>query len=439
MTTLPSLTKGQERAKEFIFNNDAVNLFARPGKGKTRIALAAIAATYKRTLVIAPLLPALTAWPDENKKWGFDLDMRVLHGKNKVLGTEDVTVINYEGLPWLLEHDDLSSYDYVVYDEIHKLKNAGSQRFRKLRKYMPNFTYRLGLTGTPVGNRVHDLWGEMYPIDLGESLGRTLTEFRQTYFIPHHYIKNFWVQKDGAEQTIFEKISDYVISLDFEDDEMPELIHNKIPIALSAKARAIYEEMQKTSQVDDTEITAGSAGVRSMKLRQIAAGRAYDNTGEVVEIHDEKQKALVNLVDELQGSPLLVFTQFDHDVTAIKNVIKKVVAIDGRTKPEQMVEIIKRWNRGEIPILVGNVVKIGVGGNLQESGHNACFYTLPWSLGDVEQAIGRIWRQGQESASCVIHYLTCTDTKDDEVFDTIATKKVVQDNIFSQTKKECTQ
>lgn len=427
----------QDLAIDYALERDGCNVFARPGKGKTRIALDVIEASQCRTLVIAPLFPALTSWPNENKKWGYDFNMRVLHGKEKKIGTEDVTVINYDALTWLRQRD-LSSYELVVYDEVHKLKSPGTQRFRRWRSTAQKFKYRLGLTGTPMGNNLYDLWGQMFVIDFGESLGRTISGpkgFEKTYFERDPYTYAI-TPRDGARETIYNQIKERAISLDFYDGEMPELLHNIVPITLPSAARTAYEEMQKSKRIKDTDVIAVNAGVRSMKLRQIAAGAVYDDDGDVLKLHKAKQDALKRLVDELQGDPVIVFIQFQHDITAIHDVLgPKVPVIDGRTSAESMVKIVNEWNAGHIPVLIAHPVKAGIGGNMQTGGHNICFYTLPWSLGDIEQAVGRVWRQGQESDQCIVHYLTCTNTKDEEVAEAARDKKTDQDDLFKELSR----
>lgn len=423
----------QDLAIDFALERQGCNVFARPGKGKTRIALETIASTGKRTLVLAPLFPALTAWRQENKKWGYDFDMRVLHGKDKTIGSEDVSVINYDGLPWLLEHPHvLDSYEYVIYDEVSKMKNPGTRRFRKWRKHMPSFDYRLGLTGTPMGNRLMDLWGEMYCVDLGETLGRTLYKYQREFFVPHPYIQYAWIPKDDSRDAVFELIRPNAISLDFHDGEMPGLTINPVNLKLPPGARKAYEEMKAAMVIEGTDVVAVNAGVRSQKLRQIAAGAVYDHDGDVLKLHKTKQTALQNLVEELQGDPLLVFFEFKHDLTAIRDVLgADVLALDGNTKPEDMVTIVQRWNNGELPVLAAHPKTAGMGGNMQESGRNVAFYTCPWSLEDVEQGIGRVWRQGQER-DVIVHMLICTGTKDDDVVDAVFNeKKEDQDALFA--------
>lgn len=429
------MTSDQTRAVDFALARTGCNLFARPGKGKTRIALECIKRRGGKTLIVAPLFPAVTTWPEENKKWGYNFDMRILRGKEKKMGSEAVSVINYDATPWLMTQD-LSVYDNVIFDEIHSLKNPGSKRFRKWRNPSKKFAFRLGLTGTPMGNNLKDLWGEMFMVDSGETLGPTLhgpVGFMSRFFTRHPYIDYLWDPRPGAYEQVMDLVKPRALSLDYYENEMPELIHNVVPITLPPQARKCYDEMQNVSRVMDTDVTAMNAGVRSMKLRQMAAGAVYDDNGDVVKIHNAKQRALKSLIDELQGDPVIIFTQFGHDITAIHAVVgDKAPVIDGKTSTDALISIAKEWNKGNIPVLIAHPRRAGVGGNLQAGGRNVCFYTLPWSLSDLEQAIGRVWRQGQKRDQCIITYLSCVNTKDETVTDAVATKKQHQNQLFNQ-------
>ncbi len=434
---LPPMTSDQTHAVNFALARTGCNLFARPGKGKTRIALECIKRRGGKTLVVAPLFPAVTTWPEENKKWGYHFDMRILRGKERKMGSEAVSVINYDATPWLMTQD-LSVYDNVIFDEVHNLKNPGSKRFRHWRGPSKKFAFRLGLTGTPMGNTLKDLWGEMFMVDSGESLGRTLhgdRGFMSRFFTRHPYIDYLWEPRAGAHQKVMDLIKPRALSLDYYDEEMPELIHNVVSIKLPLAARKCYEEMQNASRIKDTDVVALNAGVRSMKLRQMAAGAVYDDNGDVVRLHNAKQRALKGLVAELKGDPIIVFTQFGHDITAIHEAVgNKAPVINGQTSTDALIRIAKEWNNGKIPVLIAHPRRAGVGANLQAGGRNVCFYTLPWSLGDIEQAIGRVWRQGQKRDQCIVTYLSCLHTKDETVTDAAALKKQHQNQLFNQLR-----
>ncbi len=425
------MTDVQKRAVDFCLARDAALIFARPGKGKTRIALDIISHTdANKVLIIAPLLPALTSWPDENKKWGYNFDMRVLHGKEKKTGDEYISVINPGGLDWLMQQD-LTDYDFIIYDEIHLFKTAGTIRFRRWRKFMSRFHYKLGLTGTPVSNKLQDLWGPTFCMDAGKRLETTHTRFIGKYFYPHPYIDFKWVAHTHSESQIFNNIKDISLALDTEPGDLPKLTHCTIPIPLSVSARKMYEQMKKNNIIESTDVVAVNAAVKTAKLKQIAAGNVYDIDRNVVKMHDAKQKHLSQLVDSLQSDPLLVFFEFKHDKKSMLECLRSstVEVIDATTSSEQLIDIIKRFNAGKIDVLLGQAQKAGIGGNMQAVCANICFYTMPWSLSVVEQCIGRVWRMGQ-SRDVVVHYLACEDTIDFKIIEDVKGKKVLQDKLF---------
>lgn len=423
----------QNKAIDFALDRPGAAIFARPGKGKTRIACEVIKETDLRTLIIAPKFPMLTTWPAEFKKWGYDFDYRILHGKDKKMGSEYVSIINYDALDWLGQQD-LSSYSMVVYDELSKLKDPGTTRFKRWRSKVSKFNYRLGLTGTPRGNHLKNLWGQMFCIDGGETLGRTMLNFKKEYFYPSFHNPHVIHPKEGASEDIYKKIAKNALALDFEENEMPPLTHNIIPLQLPREVRALYAQMREDSLVHDTDIVAMNAGVRSAKLRQIAAGSVYDTDRRVVKMHNVKADALRNLCDELQGDPALIFFEFAHDLAAIRSVLgDSVPSLDGHTKTSDMVSIVAQWNAGELPFLAAHPRTAGMGGNMQESGSNIIWYTSPWSLEMLEQGIGRIWRQGKVGGA-IAHYLNIVGTKDDEVLENWRTLQDEQNQMFNLLK-----
>lgn len=444
MSDLPPFFDSQNSALDFALDRDGAAIFARPGKGKTRVYLEWLKITLEhcttethtaRGLVLAPLFPALTVWhPDkEAKKWGYDFDMRILHGKGKTVGDEQVSVLNYDGMPWALENLDLSTYDAIIYDESSKMKNPGTQRFRRWRRPVNKyFPYRLTGTGTPRGNKLQDLWGQMFITDLGKTLGSSVTRFRQRFFIPHPYIRGVWEPRADAEEEVYELMKPSAIALDRTEGELPGLHMLPVPIGLSAAARKVYEEMKKHAELEGTEVFAETAAVKSMKLRQLASGAVYDIDRKVHKVHNAKSVALRNTVDELQGEPILVFYEFDHSLAGLRNEFgDNLPVINGDTKPAEIIRLVDKWNTGAIPILAAHPATAGYGGNMQEAANNVAFYDMPWSLELIEQAIGRVWRTGQER-EVMVHCLTVEDTKDEDVLAAYRNNKNAQDKLFQR-------
>ncbi len=411
----------QEEAVDYVMDREGCNLFMAPGLGKTRIALETIG-DY-RTLVIAPLLVARNSWPAENAKWGYDYEMRLLHGKElRLEGQEQISIINYEGLPKLAELLGSRSkrrafpFEAVIYDEIQCLKDPGTVRFRKWRHQMDRFTYRLGLTGTPVGNSLLNLWGEQFCVDFGSTLGRTYTAYKQQYFYQLYH--GGYRSVAGAEEEIFARIKPTAKAFDLDRLNMPPIIHNVKTVDLPEEARAWYTEMANESTIENLELIAPNAAVRTGKKRQIASGAVYDAEGHVHRLHSAKKELLQGIIDELQGSPALIVYDYGHSIEPISSCFKSddIGFINGDTKQFKADENIAAWNNGDLKGLAIHPAKAARGLNLQDSGHTVIFYDVPWSYELLMQAIHRVWRQGQKNR-VVVHYLAVEGTVEEDVID----------------------
>ncbi len=392
-----------------------------PGLGKTRIALETM--HDQRTLVVAPLLVARNSWPSENKKWGYDYEMRLLHGKELHLnGSEQVSVINYEGLPKLAELLETKSkgrafpFESIVYDEIQLMKNPASVRFRKWRHQMDRFNLRLGMTGTPIGNSLLNLWGEQYCVDLGETLGRTMVNFKQRYFYQVYH--GGWRAMEGAKDQILQRIKPNARAWDIDRLDMPPIIFNTHGVDLPESAREWYAEMAQESTVEALDMIAGNAAVRSGKKRQIASGAVYDADGNVHRVHSAKQEILKGIVDELQGSPAFIVYDFNHSVEPISACFpsEDIGFLNGETKAYKAQENIDAWNAGSLKGLAIHPLKAARGLNLQDSGHTVIFYDVPWSYELLWQAIHRIWRQGQKHR-VMVHFIAVNGTVETQVIE----------------------
>lgn len=439
-------TRLQEQALDFIGDKPAAVLFAAPGAGKTRIFLEAIACTEGRTLVVAPKTVCLSTWPAENAKWGYDFPMRFLHGKQKTLtGNERVSLINYEALEWLagaLKKHMGNGWPFpwaqVVFDELSKLKSVHTKRWRALEPWLPHFKYRLGGTGTPVGNHLLDIYGEVAAVDLGERLGQGkrgvdgYQRFRRRWFYESEYSYEV-TPLDGAESEIMEAIRDVALSIDIDQIEgMPEISHIRHDIVLPEPARRYYEELHRQNAVDEIGVQAANAAVVSGKSRQIASGAVYDAASELRALHTSKADRLKGLVDELQGSPALVFFEFRHELDMIRETLgSKVPAIYGGTPSRQVPRLVDQWNRGELPVLALHPRSAAYGLNMQSGpGRTVIWLTVPWSGELINQGIARVWRQGQEH-KVIVHYLIVTDTEDERVYEVVQSKAELHDRVMA--------
>lgn len=439
----------QERAKDFIMDHPAAGLFLDMGLGKTVITLSAIhELIYDRfevskVLVIAPLRVAQDTWSREVDKWDHLKDLTI----SKILGPAesriaalweddvDIYVINRENVVWLvdiLEENRIRwPFDMVVIDELSSFKSNQAKRFKALRKMRPMIDRIVGLTGTPAANSLMDLWAELYLLDRGERLGRTITSYRAEYFTPAYgsgSVVYKWRPRRGALETITKKIADITVSMVAEDYlDLPDLIESTISVELNDKARRAYESMERDCLLpfEDDEVTAFDAAAVMSKLLQLSNGFIYDQDHGAREIHDAKMEALDELI-EAADSPVLVYYIFTHDRDRILRAYP-----DARVLLSE--QDIRDWNNGQIPILVVHPASAGYGLNLQDGGHVMIWYGLPWSLEQYQQAVARLQRQGQRYPVMVYHILAA-GTVDEQVSKSLQTKDMTQNTLLTILK-----
>jgi SNF2 family DNA or RNA helicase len=396
-----------------------------------------------KTLIIAPLRVARMTWSSEIEKWDHLQDLKL----SKVLGSEkqrlealkanaDIYIINRENTEWLVNHFGRAwPFDMVVIDELSSFKSNKSRRFKALRKVRPLINRIVGLTGTPTPNGLIDLWPQIYLLDRGERLGKTITGYRKEYFDPGQ--KNWqtgvvynYLLKEGSEKAIYEKISDICISMKAEDYlEVPELKEITIEIELDPKDYKKYKQLEKDLLLplsENEDIEALTAATLSNKLLQLANGAVYDEKRKVHLIHDEKLKALEEIIEAANGKPVIVYYNYKHDLERIKRYFKDVRTLETE-------EDISDWNAGRVPILALHPASAGHGLNLQHGGNIIVWFGLNWSLELYQQANARLHRQGQTSK--VIAYLLVTKgTIDEDVVTALRSKNYTQDNLLNALK-----
>lgn len=438
----------QEYSIKKIIDNKQVGLFLDMGMGKTVSTLTAVSELMhnyfdvQKTLVIAPLRVAKYTWSEEVQKWDHLRYLKI----SKILGSKkqrlkalnepaDIYIINRENVVWLVEHFEKRwPFDMVVIDELTSFKSNKSKRFRALRKVRPFIKRIVGLTGTPTPNGLIDLWPQMYLLDQGERLGKTITGYRERYFVPGksdpaRHIVFEWIPKKHAEERIYEKISDICVSMksiDFLD--LPDRVDHEIKVELSKTAREKYEQLEKDLLLpfQDSDVVADSAAVLSSKLLQLANGAVYDEVKQVQHIHDDKLDALEELVEQANGKPVLVFYNFRHDLDRLKERFKDAVHL-------QTDEEYRRWNKGEIPILLTHPASAGHGLNMQDGGNIIIWFGLTWSLELYQQANARLHRQGQKQTVHVYHIIA-DDTVDERVMKALKSKTLTQDELMEAVK-----
>lgn len=460
-----------------MLEHAAAALFLDPGLGKTSITLAAIKLLKRkkvlgRVLLIAPLRVCHSVWPNEISKWRDfrRLKIVVLHGSNKeelLKQKADIYVINPEGLDWLLQvektktpsgktkvHVDLRrwkslGFDTLVVDELSKFKHPNTNRFKAMKMVLGTFARRWGLTGSPASNGLMDLFGQCYLLDQGRTLGQYITHYRMTYF-DQGYDGFSWTLKDGADEAIYERLRPLALRMGDDLLDMPKVIENNIKVSLPDKVVRIYSEIEDdlVAKIDEGIITAKTAATASMKCRQVANGGIYldsevqalvklpSTKKEWVDLHEAKLDALEELIEELQGSPLLVAYDFQHDLERIKKRFgKNVPYIGGGVSVKRSTELEQAWNRGELPILFGHPQSMGHGLNLQECGHHIAWHSLTWDYELYDQFNRRVLRQGNQSKRVFIHHIIAEDTIDEVVFAALKMKRRGQNALFSALKK----
>lgn len=439
----------QKYATNFIEQNDIAAVLLDMGLGKTAITLTALNDllfdyfTSHKILIIAPLRVARETWPNEIKKWEHlkDLKYSVVVGTEKERMTAlyqpaDIYIINRENVCWLVEKWKFD-FDTVVVDELSSFKNGKAKRFKSLMKVRPKVKRIVGLTGTPAGNGLMDLWAEFKVLDMGKRLGRFISGYRDEYFLPdkrNGQVIFTYKPKDGAEELIYKRINDITISMKAQDHiKMPELVEVEYPVYLNDKERKKYEELKKelVLSLDGGEITIANAATLANKLSQMANGAVYDDDGKVLELHDRKLEALEDIIEFSNGKNLLVGYWFNHD---LKRIEKKLDELGITYAKLDKSEDIERWNKGELQVGLIHPASAGHGLNLQEGGSNLVWYGLTWSLELYQQTIARLYRQGQKSETVVIQHIITKGTIDESILSALRNKDKTQSALIDAVK-----
>lgn len=387
----------------------------------------------EKVLVIAPLRVAQDTWAKEVRKWDHLHHLRVarvlgpLKARQEALEQDaDLYVINRENVPWLVEYlGDRWPFDMVVIDELSSFKSHAAKRFKALRKVLGRVRRVVGLTGTPAPNGLIDLWPQVYLLDRGERLGRTVGAYRARYFRPDrmngHIVYSYRLQ-DGAAEAIHEKLADLCMSLKKEDYlSLPGQIYETIELTPPPALLKQYKQFERDRIMEamdgDGEIVALNAASLTGKLLQFANGAIYDDQHGVHELHDIKLDALEELIEAANGEPVLVFYAFKHD----RDRIRRRFDCRELSTPED----IDAWNRKEIPVAIAHPASVGHGLNLQEGGHIIIWFGLTWSLELYQQANERLNRPGQTDV-CRIYHLTLKGTHDARVLAALEQKDTSQ-------------
>lgn len=433
-----------------IINEQAIALFLRMGLGKTVVTMTAIndlrfnRFAICKCLVIAPKKVAEDTWIREQQKWDHLRMLRVV----SVLGSAakrikainspgDIYVINRENVQWLVDYyrNDWP-FDMVVIDESSSFKNARSKRFKKLNLVRTHISRIVELTGTPSSQGLTDLWAQIYLLDQGKRLGKTMGQYLNAYFTPASRNRTTIFSYEplpGAEELIYDRIRDICVSMSTEDYvKLPDVVSNIRYIKLDDRAQKQYKEMERTHVLEfqDAVLDAGSAAALTGKLLQLANGAVYDGEHQFHEIHNNKIEAFMELVEANEGNHMLVFYSFKHDLVRIKNALAKTKLKVGELKTA---EDITRWNCGEMDILLAHPASAAYGLNLQDGGNTVVWFGLTWSLELYEQANARLHRQGQKN-TVFIHHLVVAGSVDEDVMAALESKGECQNKLLTALK-----
>ena len=423
-----------------------------PGLGKTSCSLQIISILreqgyIKRALVIAPLRPVYMVWPQEITKWSnFNhLKYHILHGpgKNVYHIDEDVDIVlmNPEGLLWLFderfgtERFDELGVDCLVIDESTRFKSSTTKRFKMLRKHLNDFKRRYILTGSISPNGLLDLFGQIYVLDQGHALGQYVTHYRQKYF--YRDWDGQWIPGHRALERISERISPLVLQLSAEDHlNMPELITTDVEIDLPQDTRAAYKAVETEfmfEMASGDPIVAANSAVAGGKCRQIANGRCYfdDEVGvrQITKFHSEKLAALEDLVEELSGHPLLVLYEFKHDFDQINERWPGTPNLSGMGMAKAT-RLVEQFNEGKVPMLCGHPASMGHGLNLQGYCKHVVWFSITWNFEHYDQAIRRVYRQGQEAEHVFVYHIMARNTRDQKVAAVLKRKERTQQDLY---------
>lgn len=449
-----NLHKYQKVCVEHIISHPFCGVFLDMGLGKTISTLTAIEelkydyCEIDTVLVIAPKRVVETVWEEEAKKWDHTKHLTF----SKIIGTErqrlaalkvkaDVHIISRDNIAWLCSlYAAKLPYDMLVIDELSSFKAHQTQRFKSLRLARPWFKRVVGLTGTPAPNGLINLWSQMYLIDRGERLEKTITAYRSRYFRPgasNGYVVYSYNLLSDSERLIQERIKDICISMRAEDYlEMPERIDNFVRVTMPDKLMDAYKKFEQenvitlANEIEEgaTTVNAVNAAALSNKLLQFANGAMYDENKNVVPIHDLKLEALKEIIEAADGKPVLVAWTYQFDRDRIKNYFRNMAPRELKTA-----EDINDWNAGKVQLMLAHPASAGHGINLQAGGNIIVWYGLTWSLELYQQFNARLYRQGQKQRT-IIHHIVNSGTHDEDVVKALKSKDKTQNNLMNSIK-----
>ena len=438
----------QKRATQFIIDNRYCALFLDMGLGKTVSTLTAIDILKNdyleidKVLVIAPKSVALNTWSGETAKWDHLRKLRISVAmgtaaqRTKAIERDaDIYVTNRDNVKWIVDYfkKEPWPFDTVVLDESSSFKNSSSQRFKALRKIRPQLRRVIELTGTPSPNGLMDLWPQIWLLDMGERLGRTLGSYRSEFFTAgrrNGAVVYDWIARPGARQRISKRLADISMSMQASDYlDMPDVIDGGLTLALSPDEMRDYQAFQREQlmQLDNTDIEAVTAAALTNKLLQYTGGALYDDQHNWHEVSTAKLEALQDIVDSTDES-VLIYYQYQSEKDRILKMLPDAVTFTGEP------ELLESWNAGKIRLMLAHPASVAYGLNMQAGGHIIVWYTPTWNLELYMQANARLHRQGQ-TKPVVIYHLIAAGTIDERVMQALNCKNGSQAALLKHIKE----
>ena len=438
----------QKRATQFIIDNRYCALFLDMGLGKTVSTLTAIDILKNdyleidKVLVIAPKSVALNTWSGETAKWDHLKKLRISVAmgtaaqRTKAIERDaDIYVTNRDNVKWIVDYfkKEPWPFDTVVLDESSSFKNPSSQRFKALRKIRPQLRRVIELTGTPSPNGLMDLWPQIWLLDMGERLGRTLGSYRSEFFTAgrrNGAVVYDWIARPEARQRISKRLADISMSMQASDYlDMPDVIDGGLTLALPPDEMRDYQAFQKEQlmQLDNTDIEAVTAAALTNKLLQYTGGALYDDQHNWHEVSTAKLEALQDIVESTDES-VLIYYQYQSEKDRILKMLPDAVTFTGEP------ELLESWNAGKIRLMLAHPASVAYGLNMQAGGHIIVWYTPTWNLELYMQANARLHRQGQ-TKPVVIYHLIASGTIDERVMQALNCKNGSQAALLKHIKE----
>ena len=438
----------QKRATQFIIDNRYCALFLDMGLGKTVSTLTAIDILKNdyleidKVLVIAPKSVALNTWSGETAKWDHLKKLRISVAmgtaaqRTKAIERDaDIYVTNRDNVKWIVDYfkKEPWPFDTVVLDESSSFKNPSSQRFKALRKIRPQLRRVIELPGTPSPNGLMDLWPQIWLLDMGERLGRTLGSYTSEFFMAgrrNGAVVYDWIARPGARQRISKRLADISMSMQASDYlDMPDVIDGGLTLALPPDEMRDYQAFQKEQlmQLDNTDIEAVTAAALTNKLLQYTGGALYDDQHNWHEVSTAKLEALQDIVESTDES-VLIYYQYQSEKDRILKMLPDAVTFTGEP------ELLESWNAGKIRLMLAHPASVAYGLNMQAGGHIIVWYTPTWNLELYMQANARLHRQGQ-TKPVVIYHLIAAGTIDERVMQALNCKNGSQAALLKHIKE----